>query len=32
VLDPGTAFVQKPFSAETLTHRVREVLDADPPG
>ncbi len=27
VLDPGTHFVQKPFSLKTLSHKVREVLD-----
>jgi len=27
VLDPGTHFLQKPFSQETLSHKVREVLD-----
>ncbi len=27
LLEPGTNFVQKPFSLETLTRRVREVLD-----
>jgi len=27
VLDPGTHFLQKPFSPKTLTHKVREVLD-----
>ena len=26
-LDPGTAFLQKPFSADVLTRAVREVLD-----
>jgi FixJ family two-component response regulator len=28
VLDPGVAFLQKPFTAESLAQRVREVLDA----
>jgi two-component system, cell cycle sensor histidine kinase and response regulator CckA len=28
VLDPGTYFLQKPFVAETLRKKVREVLDA----
>ena len=27
VLDPGTAFVQKPFSPTVIAHKVREVLD-----
>ena len=27
VLDPGTAFIEKPFTERTLTCRVREVLD-----
>ena len=27
VLDPGTAFMQKPFTPGALAHRVREVLD-----
>ncbi|HEU4403171.1 MAG TPA: PAS domain S-box protein [Candidatus Polarisedimenticolia bacterium] len=30
VLDPGTAYLQKPFSVDGLAHRVREVLDAHP--
>ena len=29
-LTPGAAFLQKPFSAATLAHRVRELLDAAP--
>jgi PAS domain S-box-containing protein len=28
VLDPGTAFLQKPFSLDTLACKVREVLDS----
>jgi PAS domain S-box-containing protein len=28
VLEPGLAFLQKPFTPETLARRVREVLDA----
>ncbi len=28
VLDPGTAFLQKPFAADALARKVREVLDA----
>jgi PAS domain S-box-containing protein len=27
VLEPGTHFLQKPFSPKTLSHKVREVLD-----
>ena len=27
ILDPGTHFLQKPFSLKTLSHKVREVLD-----
>jgi two-component system, cell cycle sensor histidine kinase and response regulator CckA len=32
VLDPGTIFVEKPFTAEGLTERVRQVLDEAPAG
>ena len=28
VLDPGTSFLEKPFSPDTLARRVRELLDA----
>ena len=28
VLDPGTAFIQKPFTPDGLARKVREVLDA----
>jgi two-component system, cell cycle sensor histidine kinase and response regulator CckA len=28
VLEPGTAFIEKPFTERTLTRRVREVLDS----
>ena len=27
VLDPGIAFLQKPFTAETLSKKIREVLN-----
>ena len=30
VLDPGGAYLEKPFTAETLARKVREVLDALP--
>jgi PAS domain S-box-containing protein len=30
VVEPGLAFLQKPFTPETLSRRVREVLDAPP--
>ncbi|MGH3090999.1 MAG: PAS domain-containing protein [Gaiellaceae bacterium] len=32
VLDPGSAFLQKPFSSAELTQKVREVLDAPQAG
>jgi signal transduction histidine kinase/DNA-binding response OmpR family regulator len=32
VLRPGTAFVQKPFSPDGLTRKIRQVLDAPPGG
>jgi CheY-like chemotaxis protein len=31
VLDSGVAFVQKPFRQDLLVHKVREVLDGQPP-
>jgi two-component system, cell cycle sensor histidine kinase and response regulator CckA len=31
VLEPGLAFLQKPFTADTLARRIREVLAADSP-
>ena len=27
VLEPGTAFIQKPFTRQTLAAKIREVLD-----
>ena len=30
MLDPGIAFLQKPFAMDTLAHKVREVLDSGP--
>jgi FixJ family two-component response regulator len=29
VLEPGVAFLQKPFGSDTLLHKVREVLQHD---
>ena len=31
VLEPGLAFIQKPFTAEALVRRIRDVLAADRP-
>lgn len=31
VLEPGLAFVQKPFTGDALARRIREVLAADSP-
>src|SRR5213594_2520150 len=31
ILESGIAYLQKPFTPETLARRVREVLDASPP-
>ncbi len=31
VLEPGVAFLQKPFTPNELTHKIREVLDAPSP-
>ena len=30
VLEPGLAFLQKPFTPDTLARRVRDLLDAPP--
>ncbi len=30
--EPGIDLLQKPFSAEMLVRRVREILDSDPDG
>jgi FixJ family two-component response regulator len=32
ILEPGIALIQKPFTAETLTRKVREVLQAEEKG
>jgi len=32
VLEPGTAFLQKPFTLNALEQKVREILDGVPPG
>ena len=32
VLDAGVAYLQKPFTADFLSRKVREVLDARAPG
>jgi hypothetical protein len=31
VLEPGLAFLQKPFTGDALARRIREVLAADSP-
>jgi two-component system cell cycle sensor histidine kinase/response regulator CckA len=30
ILEPGMAFLQKPFTLDALARKVREVLDAPP--
>jgi PAS domain S-box-containing protein len=32
ILEPGTAFIQKPFTPDALARKVREVLDSPRPG
>jgi hypothetical protein len=32
VLEPGTAFLQKPFTINALELKVREILNSGPPG
>jgi DNA-binding NarL/FixJ family response regulator len=32
ILEPNSFLLQKPFSPSGLLQKVREVLDADPPG
>jgi len=32
VIEPGTAFLEKPFSPDALVRKIREVLDAGPAG
>jgi YesN/AraC family two-component response regulator len=29
VVDPGLVVLQKPFTQQTLSHKVREILDSD---
>jgi hypothetical protein len=31
-LDPGVVLIEKPFTQQGLLAKVREVLDAEPPG
>jgi hypothetical protein len=32
ILDPGAILLNKPFTEDTLIHKVREVLDSDKRG
>jgi two-component system cell cycle sensor histidine kinase/response regulator CckA len=32
ILEPGTHFLQKPFTSDSLLHKIRDILDAARPG